>query len=216
MPVLTDGFELATETQVTLIVRGTYNSGEAAYLQIVVTNEVTHGSTQVSFVNIESSTPDVALAGFSLRLGAGRYNWQATLDSRIADGMVKGKLYRDYFLIHDELHGGLPFGTIGRVSCRGNKHAWFCFSGISSRKISVDGTVNGEQSITGNGGVLNMTTNKLLSSPLLSSANNLNNGVWTAFSNLSINNKQVYKVIFFGTSSTSKPVSISFSLQDTT
>jgi len=216
MPVLTDGFELETEKQVTLIIKGTYNLATASHLDIVLTNAVTQGSTIVSLVKIESSKPDVALAGFSLRLAAGKYNWQANLESRVTDGMIKGKLLRDYFLIHDDFQGGLPPGFIGRVNCRGNDYAYFFFSGISTRKVSISGVINGEQSILGSGGILDTTTNKILQSPLLTLFKNTGDGVWTEFSNLSIKNKQIYKVIFYGSSTPSKPVSISISLQDTT
>jgi hypothetical protein len=216
MPVLTDGFELETEKQVTLVVRGTYNSATASYLQLDLINEVTQGSTIVSLVTIESTKPDVAMVCFSLRLDAGKYNWKATMDSRVTDGIIKAKLFRDYFLIHDDVHGGLPPGFIGRMNCRGNNQVYFHFSGLSSRNISVNGVVNGEQKIWGEGGILNIKENKLLKSPPLFALNSLDRGVWTMFSNISIKNKQLYKVVFSGSSSTSKPVSITITLEDTT
>lgn len=215
MATLTDGFELASEKQVTLIIRGTFDSAINSSLQIYLETVSSGSKLLVSKAEISKNFAGESFASFTLRLSPGKYRWKAQFSSVDPSDIINPDLFREYFLIHDDLSGGLPFGTLGSIRASATNNSFFMFSGISGRKITVGAKANSTAALSGILTLENMTTGLAINSPRV--LNNFGNSeIWTQISYFNIDQNNIYKAAFTTSSTDLNSLNSFMSLYDST
>ncbi|WET67850.1 hypothetical protein [Sphingobacterium sp.] len=215
MATLTDGFELPIERQVTLIIKGTYDSAINCFLQIHLETVLGGSNLLVSKTEINKTVAGESFASFTLRLAAGKYRWKADFLSKNPMDIVNPDLFREHFLIHDDLAGGLPFGMLGRIWASATNNSFFLFSGITGRKITIGAKANCSTALSGTLTLENLTTGLTINSPKVLNAFG-NSEIWTQISYFNINQGNIYRASFSAIGTDLNSLNSFISLDDNT
>ncbi|WP_428071064.1 hypothetical protein [Chryseobacterium gambrini] len=191
--IISDSFEISSETQVGFSVSGTCQSQDGGYIEVSLENLTTGTTITVCRVDFP---PNVTTGntGFALRLKPGNYKWTSKFTSYTAMQVSKPKQEGNIH-IYDELHGEISYGQIGTAEGGTYGTSFFLFSGLGTVSVSAKGMATSNNKLKGILKIKNLTDNSEITSPqILTELNNSN--VRTELQAIIIKPYDYYKMTF--------------------